>query len=356
MSKPIPTSEDATLRHLGEEGLLARLAPLLERHTEGLPLGTGDDCAVTEAPGTDRLVWTVDSMVEGTHFRFWKNAGRPDWLGHKLAASNLSDLASKGAQPLLGLLSIGAPGDAPADVIDAFFEGLSAALDDAGARLVGGDTVRAPQWTATLALVGTLPPAATIAARHNAQPGWNVYLSGTAGESGAGLHLLERDIEAEPQTPSLKHCIERHLRPDARLALGRLLVVTLADLAMIDVSDGVARDAGRIAAASKVRVVLEESTLPISEELREAANRLGEIDGKQGASLARDLFLFGGEDFELLFATPAEPAEGEELARRASSVPVQRIGRIEAGEPGLWIEGTSGEVEAITLKGFEHFA
>ena len=118
------SGDRAQLSDKGEAGLLAALQPILRRHTAGLPLATGDDVAITEPETADvRLVWTTDTMVEGTHFRFWpQNTGR--MLGRKLVESNLSDLASKGARPKHALLSFGAPAETSLDLATAFFEGV----------------------------------------------------------------------------------------------------------------------------------------------------------------------------------------------------------------------------------------
>ncbi|MEQ8818737.1 MAG: thiamine-phosphate kinase [Sumerlaeia bacterium] len=330
-----------TLRDIGEDGLLARLRPLLAEHTAGLLLGTGDDCAITQ-PDPRRLVWTIDAMVEGAHFRFWPG-NSPRAVGWKLAASNLSDLASKGATPLYALLSAGFPGDADADAVVALHEGVAECLAEHGARLIGGDTVRAPQWTLSLTLVGALAPGAALATRSRARPGMTVYCTGHPGESGAGFRALEEGRGAD--FPALA---ERHLRPRPRVAIGRALVEACSDLAMLDCSDGPAKDASRVAAASSVRVVLESALFPISPALADFAAQTG--------SSAEDLFLFGGEDYELLFATAADFATIHQAAREAEpAVSVTAIGRVEEGE-GLCLEGPDGSrVDLLSRKGFEHF-
>ncbi len=327
-----------TLHELGEDGFLELFRPIFQRHTRDLILGTGDDVAVTppEAPN-QRLVWTIDSMIEGTHFRFWPNLEDAAWLGHKLAACNLSDLASKGACPTYALLSLGVPGNASVNQLRSFYAGLDAQLSEHGAALIGGDTVRAPQWSLTLTLVGTLEDTLPVAARDRATPGQNLYVTGWPGESSAGFRLLE---SGENTSHPL---VEAHIRPEPRVAEGQTLVRAFQDLAMIDISDGVTRDARRLVEESNVRIVLDETGFPLSPRLVEECAARGWN--------ASELFLHGGEDYELLFATAADL---ETVTRALANTPVACIGHVESGT-GLAIRRQNGEEMDLTPKGFEHF-
>ncbi|MBX3730580.1 MAG: thiamine-phosphate kinase [Candidatus Sumerlaeia bacterium] len=330
-----------TLAKLGEEGLLTRLAPMLQRHTAGLPLPTGDDVAVSPPPGAgQRLVWTVDAMVEGTHFRFWPAAPGARWLGWKLAASNLSDLASKGARPLGALLSFGAPGDAPEHLIAEFYDGLDECLTAHGARLLGGDTVRAPQWTLSLAVVGLLAEGLPIAARHRARAGQGVYVTGQPGRAAAGLRILE-GLSSAPTTYA-SDLIDAHLRPRPRLAEGQALVAAFPDLAMLDVSDGIVRDGARVADQSGAALHLERDRLP-----------LPAVPPDFGQS-ALDLFLHGGEDYELLFTTAAPESDAARVLQQIGGAGATRIGTVVEGE-GVHLVEADGVPRRLTPKGFEHF-
>ncbi len=331
-----------TLKETGELGFLEALAPLLRRHTEGLPLATGDDVAITPPPPPGRLVWTLDTMIENTHFRWYDHplATAAHWA-EKLVASNVSDLASKGATPLYGLISLGAPASESIDRLEDFYAGLDAAAGRYGMRLIGGDTVRATHWALTLALVGTLGEDVPIAARANTRPGQNVYISGWPGEAAAGYEILEGRLLIDE--PHHSHLVRRCVRPEARLDLGRRIARRFGDLAMIDVSDGVARDASRLASAGKAAIVFHRDALPVSQALSAARHE---------TSRPADFLLHGGEDYELLFCTSAA---GEDVYTFASDdVPITRIGRVEEGE-GVWLESAGGERERISLSGFDHF-
>lgn len=340
------SDERTTLSDQGEAGLLAALQPILRRHTAGLPLGTGDDVAITEPVAADlRQVWTTDTMVEGTHFRFWpQNTGR--LIGRKLVESNLSDLASKGACPLHALLSFGAPAETPAELAQAFFEGVDAALTAAGCRLIGGDIVLAPQWTLTLALCGTLPATAPIATRARGKPRQRVYVTGSPGESAAGLELLEH--KSTPTKPEFAGLIQRHLSPTARVREGEALVRAFPDLSMIDVSDGVAHEANEIARQSGVRITLDVERLPISPALAKFADAAKEDPV--------NLVLYGGEDYELLFCTTAEEVSVLRVLKEAGcETPVRCIGMVESGN-GVYLRRANGKTEPLGPGGFEHFS
>jgi thiamine-monophosphate kinase len=330
-----------TIADLKEAGLLARYAPLLRRHTAGLELPTGDDVAITlETAG--RMVWTIDTMVEGTHFRWYDHPlCTPAAIAAKLVASNASDLASKGAIPRWALLSLGVPSHARIAALDDFFAGLDRALLEHGLRLIGGDTVGSPQWTMTLTVTGELPPGLTIAARHAAVPGMGLWLVGWPGESAAGFHLLnDRTMD---QTPAAHHdVIQSHLSPMVDVAVGRRIVEQLAPVAMIDTSDGPAKDAGEIARASGVAILIEE--LPLSPALQLAASRLGRDP--------LDLAFYGGEDYGLLFCTSA--ADSEVVRAVGSALPLHRIGRVVEGA-GVWFARPDGTRAPLATSGFDHF-
>lgn len=328
------------LKDLGELGMLGELLPLLRRHTSGLLLGTGDDVAVSDHAGAERLAWTIDSMIEGTHFRWWPDAlATPAALGYKLVATNVSDLASKGARPLYALLSLGVPGEESMERVSDFFAGMDEALVQYGGRLIGGDTVRAPQWCLTLSLAGRLPGGAIIPARHRVKAGQMVYLSGHAGDSAAGLEVLEGRLDVP--APHRGALINAHLRPEVALELGEALAAGHGDLAMIDVSDGVVKDAGEIARASGHRIDIYTETLVPSPALLAATG--GNPDRW------RRYFLHGGEDYRLLFCTATEPD-----AVLAGRFGIRAIGKVVKGSGVHLIDGAGREMPALG-GGFEHF-
>ena len=266
--------------------------------------GLADDCAVLEF-GDEALVLTHDTMVEGVHFLTGQNAGDVAW---KLVASNMSDLAAKGAAPLGVLLSYQLGTDDAA-----FLRGLEAALAHYGAALLGGDTVSGPAArTFGLTAIGraTCRP---VPARSGARAGDRVWITGPVGAAMLGLEAMQRGHGDSAL----------YRRGQARLAEGQALAPLVH--AMMDVSDGLLLDARRMAEASGVTIALDRIAVPIATE-----------EGR------RDEALTWGEDYELLFTAPASTA---------LPVPAHCIGKvIERGPQPLLLDGKapSGKL------GYEH--
>ena len=285
------------LSELGEFGLLREL----ERR--GLVAGIADDGAQLG----DGLVATQDALVEGVHFR-------PEWtswrdLGYKAAAVNLSDLAALGAEPTALLVALAALPDTDADDVVALYEGLG----EPGVPVVGGDTTRAERLTLAVTALGRSD---RVPGRSGARPGNVLVVTGPLGGAAAGLAALRAGRESP--------FVERHRRPPIRLAEGRRLAASAH--ALMDLSDGIASDAGRIAERSGVRLVVDVDTLPLPEGLP---------DDQPYWTL--------GEDYELLAAlAPDDP-----LARDFSVV-----GRVEEGE-GVELRRDG---ESLDLTGWDSFA
>ena len=329
------------LHDIGEDRLIELLAERLGASGVESSLGLKDDVALIGDLAGSRTIVSMDTMVEGTHFRWWPGLTPAD-LGYKLAMTNLSDLAAKGATPTAMMLSLGMPQETTLEEAEAFFDGLGDALAGYSPGLIGGDTVRSPVWTATLWVAGALQLDRFMPRRRNARPGMNLFVTGQPGEAAAGFEVLEENKGRK------KHAglVQRFIRPEARLDWARTLVRVIEEpFAMLDVSDGVAKDAMRIARASKVGIELEQSALPVSKDLATFA--------KEKSRKAEELVLFGGEDFELLLAAPlAEDELHERLGD--SGVVVTQIGEVVAGG-GVAIRGKRGKAKKIESGFFEHF-
>ena len=307
----------------GEADFIAALRALA---TDPSSRALMDDAAVLQLGGIS-LVLTHDMLVEGVHYLPGDPAEDVAW---KLVAVNLSDLAAKGATPVGALLGY-ALGDEDWD--RAFIRGLAAALSAFSLPLLGGDTVAFPAGAPRALGLTALGRADTsVPARSGANAGDHLWVSGTIGDAGAGLRLL-RSGKVEPAA-----LIERYRNPRPRLEAGRRLAPIVA--AMMDVSDGLLIDALRMAEASGCKAEIELETVPLSDDLRATGT-----DALEAAA--------SGDDYELLFAAPADAASrilrlGEEIG-----VPFSRIGRF---EPGAGIRLTrSGEPVPLPERlGFEH--
>jgi thiamine-monophosphate kinase len=268
-----------TLAELGEFGLLAEL------ESRGLAQGIEHDAAVVEG-----LVVTQDALLEGVHFRFDLLSWRE--LGARAAAVNVSDLAASGAHPLALLVSLGLPPETEVEDVLELYSGLN----ERGAPVRGGDTTRADRVVLSVTALGR---AERVPGRAGARPGDVVVVTGPLGAAGAAFRAGRL-----PPVPD-------------RVAEGTRLAAVAT--AMLDLSDGLARDAGQIAARSGVRLAFELEHVPLA----------------PGAELDDVGF---GEDYELLATTP-DPLD------------FTVIGRVEEGEGvELTLRG-----QPYSLAGWEHF-
>jgi thiamine-monophosphate kinase len=328
----------------GEEAFVAWL-----RRRLPAPELVGDDTALLAAKG--RLVVTVDQQIEGTHF-----ASGLDYatLGRRLVAINVSDLAASGARPRWALLALGLPpGDDPRELV----EGVLAEAKRHGILLAGGDVAQAPLITAALTLLGDKGRRDATLARDRAQPGHALWLGGPVGESALGCELVLRGAQpgrfsvSLPKTKDFhlkgklaaagRRAVRRHLVPEPQLALGRWLAgLKRRAGAVIDVSDGLAKDLRRVCAASGVGAeldlrLLRASTSPRFEELAAAV-------GLDPIALA----LGGGEDYVLLFTLPNDL----DVPRRFAA---HRIGRVTRGRDVVLLD-RAGERHPLPHLGWDH--
>src|SRR5882724_1344488 len=249
-------------------------------------LGIGDDAAVL-APGRAPLVWTIDAAVEGVHFRrSWMSLEDVGWRSLMAAAS---DLAAMGASPRGVLSSLVLPEAFGDGDLESLARGQADAARALGTAVIGGNLSRGGELSITTCVLGE---AAEPLRRDGAKVGDTVALSGPIGLSLAGLEALRRGL-VDPRVAS---AIDAHRRPRARIAEG--LGAAGIARAAIDLSDGLALDASRLAAASGVGVEIDHPSLlgSVGALLTEAANALS-LD-------PLDLALTGGEDYALLATFP----------------------------------------------------
>lgn len=305
----------------------------------GVVLGVGDDAALLDVPAGQWLVAALDTLVEGTHFL---PGCDPRSIGHRALAVNLSDLAAMGAEPAWALLGLTLPGAEEA-FLEAFARGFGDLAARFGVSLVGGDTTSGP-LAASVQILGFVPPGQALR-RDGGAVGDLVFVSGTPGDAAAGL-ALERGptggLAVPPGADAAAQALrERFLFPTPRVDLG-LALRGLAS-ACIDVSDGLAADAGKLASASGCGLRLDVEALPLSEALLAVA----------GLSRARTFALTGGDDYELCFSLPpSRLAElSEALAHGGCSA--RCIGVLEP-ETGLRV-CLDGREAGLATAGFDHF-
>ena len=297
-------------------------------------LGIGDDCALfAPAPG-QLLVVSTDMLVEGRHFL---STVAPARLGHKALAVNLSDLAACGAEPLAFTLALALPrGDD--DFVAALAAGMFALADAQGIELIGGDTTAGP-LNLCITVFGQVPPGQALL-RSGAQPGDDLWVSGTLGDARLALEVFRGKLAlAGEDFEAVRRAMEQ---PQPRVALGIALRGVASSA--IDLSDGLAGDLGHVLARSGVAGVVEWGALPRSAIL-----------AAQPGALQQECLLAGGDDYELLFTAPPTQRDAVRAAGAAAGVAVTRCGRIEAGS-GLTVIDRQGRALPTAWRSFDHFA
>lgn len=319
----------------GEFDLIARYFSRLGAERPDVRIGVGDDGAVVMPPSSRELVVVTDSLLEGVHFPPGSPAAS---IGHRAFAVNLSDLAAMGAHPAWGLLALTLP-SADEEWLAQFSRAAGDLCRKHGVALIGGDTTRGP-LSITVTLVGIVPIGVALE-RKGGQPGDAVFVSGSPGDSAAGLALEQGRLHvADPLSAQILR--DRFLFPTPRCDIG----VALRGLASacIDVSDGLGGDLEKLCAASGCGAELDAAALPVSEALLAA----------MGREAAREYALTGGEDYELLFTVPLARLGAMTNAVARGLGPVTRIGSLVAGK-GVKVFARGGVMQ-FSGSGFDHFA
>lgn len=288
------------LSELGEGGLLAELV------RRGLVEGIGDDTAVLR----DGVVVTQDALVEGIHFRLEWTSWRD--LGYKAAAVNLSDLAAACAVPEALVVSLGVAPSTPAEAVVELYEGLN----EPGVSVRGGDLTRAERLYLSVTAIGR---SARVPGRGGALPGDAIVITGPLGASAAGLRALELGLAGHEELARV------HRRPPFRTDL----VATLGPIAhaVVDLSDGLATDAGHVAERSGCRIEIEVERLPLAPGIED---------------VGQEPFWTMGEDYELLAAL----APGD-----AATLGLPVVGRCVEGSGVVLLD----RGESLDVGGFDHF-
>jgi thiamine-monophosphate kinase len=363
------------------------------KHSSRVITGIGDDACVLSQSANRDLVVTTDLLIEGIDF--YTDSAPAQMLGHKALAVSLSDIAAMGARPFWSLLSIGMPTEIWQDHFkEEFMAGYFKLADQFGVTLTGGDLSEARSGIVIDSIVlGETAAGATIT-RSRAQPGDQIYVTGTLGGAAAGLKLIEMGARVDeaglaslprpgqrPASPTvserpvprlvgfatgsvqgsnptvreggglenaelkaIESLLLRQLRPQPRVGWGIVLGEERLAAAMIDISDGLSSDVAHLCAESKVGVLIDASSLPIDPDVSILCGRRA-LDPLM-------LALHGGEDFELLFVV--RPDDVARLPRKVDGVPVSRIGQITEVAGQIRIT-EKNRVWDLKPEGFDHF-
>ncbi|KAA9000089.1 thiamine-phosphate kinase [Affinibrenneria salicis] len=320
----------------GEFDLIARYFNRVRSSRRDVALGIGDDCALLTVAEKQLLAVSTDTLVAGVHFL-------PDIdpadLGYKSLAVNLSDLAAMGADPAWLSLALTLP-EVDSDWLAAYSNSLFEQLDYYDMQLIGGDTTRGP-LSLTLTIHGLIPAGRALT-RGGARPGDWIYVTGTLGDSAAGLALLQERLLIDDREVR-NQLIQRHLRPQPRVLQGQALR-SLASAA-IDLSDGLISDLPHILRASDCGARINLDALPCSAALSR------HVDADQALRWA----LSGGEDYELCFTVPELNRGALDMALGQLGVSYTCIGQTGPASEGLRFLRNNQVVE-LNWKGYDHFS
>jgi thiamine-monophosphate kinase len=316
------------------------LAPLT-RSCEGA-YDLRDDCAIfTPSPGRE-LVITTDAVAAGVHF-FPDDA--PEDIAWKALAVNVSDLAAKAAGPRVYQMALSFPEAPSHEFMQRFSRGLGDAQDAFGIVLCGGDTDRRPgPMSITITAIGEVDAGFRLT-RDGARAGDAIFLTGTLGDAALGLKLRRGDEDARAwplSSDERAHLVSRYLRPQPRLEAAPLLHRFAT--AALDLSDGLAKDLGRFAAAASAGAIIDRDRLPLSSAVQGVLSADPELF---------QCVLSGGDDYELLFTAPADAEPGITELALATGLCVNRIGTMRE-ERGLNVASASGE-KPLQPFGWDHF-
>jgi thiamine-monophosphate kinase len=329
------TRRPRTLAELGERGILRSIRRYLDRPSSSLLVAApGDDAAVWR--GDPIVVATTDTMVEDIDFRLEWPGFDFRFLGRRLVAINLSDLAAMGAEPRHALVSVSLRGTLPVIDVTRLYRGIAEQAHRYGATVAGGDlSGTLGPLTVTATLVGRLGSAGAMLRRAGARPGWVIAVTGQLGAAAAGLRLLESG--SQPQSREERAWVAAQLDPTPRIAAGLALVESGIRVGG-DISDGLSREIERLVEAARLGATIDVERLPLASGLHKKQWPLAVTDS---------------EDFELICAAPRVRMRIAQRALEAIRVPLTVVGEIDQ-RPGIrYRNGT--RIERLKKAGYEHF-
>ena len=333
------------LSQVGELGLIDWIRKTLPNRSQDIVCGIGEDTAAYIPKKGFLSLITTDLCIEGIHFD--RRYTRLNQIGYKTLASNLSDIASMGGIPLFFVVSAAFPREITASEFRSLYQGLESLAKKTGVVLIGGDTSASKKGLfLNITVVGEVEPRVLVS-RSGAKPDDRIFVTGTLGDSAAGLEILTRKrFPKDSRHPKAEmKLVQRHLMPFPRIKEGRDLALNRLPSAMIDLSDGLATDLGHICEESGVGAFIDVESVPVSKALQTYCSTLKRTPSSYS--------LTGGEDYELLFTVPKAKVSRMMSLCQKKGFKMTEVGQI-TSKKGIWVQTRKG-LKLLKARGFEHF-
>ncbi len=310
------------IKDIGEFGLIDRITK--KPKNKDILVGIGDDAAIVKTRGLQVL--TTDCLVESDHFRTeWFT---PKQIGMKAIEINVSDIAAMGAVPKYVLVSLAIPKDLNVEFVEDLYKGMWKVCDKYNIEIVGGNMTHCNQIVISITVIGEVVKR-NLCLRSGAKPSDFILVTGQIGNGRAGLRLHQENLKG------FEHVKKRYLEPKANL--DKALDIAPFVSSMEDISDGLASEIKHICDESRCGAIIYKDKIPISEQVREIAQKLNEDE--------YDYALYGGEDFQMVFTVSKDNLD--------------KINGLLVGEitekRGIKLF-TDGKVKIISGKGYDHFS
>ena len=300
--------------------------------------GIGDDCAVYKMGNKRYALFTTDISIESKHFTI--DTTTPENIGYKAMMGNLSDIAAMGGSPKLAFISMGIPDYINEKFILSIYMGFNEACRSSKTIIAGGDTSGSGQLVINILVYGETEKNNPVL-RSGARSGDIIYLTGSTGDSKAGLDILSSG--KKKLINEFKSLVQKHQRPDCRLNLVDNIIDNYSPTSMIDVSDGLMSDLWQICRASNTGFKIDSEKIPISNDLKDYSGEKS-ID-------PLDFALKSGEEYELLF-TSSKKINKKLFNKGGNNIAITPIGEIVKN--GYFLDHKD-KIEKIKINGFDHF-
>jgi thiamine-monophosphate kinase len=349
MKKNFFCSEELTMKKNGkiedEFSLIAQMSGGFSSYQKGVLVPNGDDAAIYKPQNGKAQIVCVDTMVEDIHFK--RETMEPFHIGYKSVAVNISDIAAMGGEPLYFLVSLVVSPDWTSDELMEMYQGMKSLADHLSIDLLGGDTVSTKKnLVVSVTAIGQVDEKVRLL-RSNAQPGDILFVTGELGDAAAGLDYLlnHKKDQVEHEFATL---VRAHQLPTPHVQQGGILAeFAITDqIALNDVSDGLASEAHEIATSSEVKIVIDKDKLPLSLALISYA--------KECKKDPYHWVFNGGEDFVLIGTLPKHLVSSVREKFEQEGLSLYEIGWIEEGK-GEVILLEDGKRLPLHKQGYNHF-